>query len=65
MVNSWRENFDGGEKKEKEKKGRAYIYTDVFPSGRLFRAKGTGGAIFERKATNDGPTSAVTTLPPC
>lgn len=26
VVNSWRENFDGGEKKEKEKKGRAYIY---------------------------------------
>lgn len=55
---------EGKERKREERKS-IYIYTDVFPSGRLFRAKGTGGAIFERKATNDGPTSAVTTLPPC
>lgn len=49
-----RENFDGEKKERKKKRGRPlYIYIFM---GAVQRGKGTGGAIFERKPTNDGPT---------
>lgn len=51
-----RENFDGEKKERKKKRGRPlYIYIYIF-MGAVQRGKGTGGAIFERKPTNDGPT---------
>lgn len=43
------------ERKKRGKKKEEGLYIYIF-MGAVQRGKGTGGAIFERKPTNDGPT---------